>query len=67
MRPCPQCERWLEIDQFAPDATKANGRKSACRACDNAKSRRYYKANRGRVLARVAAYQGRRRESEKGA
>lgn len=54
-RRCPRCGRDLPVEAFARDATKASGRKSACRECDAAKARAYYAANRERVIARVVA------------
>ena len=52
---CYSCQRSLPVAEFAPDPTKASGRKSICRPCDNDRSHRYYIANRERVIARVAA------------
>jgi hypothetical protein len=54
-RTCPKCGELRKIEDFAPDPTKASGRKSHCKPCDNAKSRRYYQANRERVIARISA------------
>jgi hypothetical protein len=54
-RTCPRCGEFRKTDEFAPDPSKASGRKSHCKACDAAKSRRYYEANRQRVIARVSA------------
>ena len=42
------------MSEFAPDRSKASGHKSHCKRCDNAKSRRYYAANRERVLQKRA-------------
>jgi hypothetical protein len=50
---CYRCARRLPVEEFARDATKRLGRKGICKACDNAKSRRYYAAHRDEVLARV--------------
>jgi hypothetical protein len=44
----------LPVEEFARDRTKASGYKSFCKACDNAKSRRNYEANRERRLASMA-------------
>jgi hypothetical protein len=49
---CSRCGDELPLDGFARDASKASGRKSHCKGCDRAKSRRYYEANRDKVLAR---------------
>jgi hypothetical protein len=43
------------MSDFARDAAKASGHKSHCKGCNNAKSRRYYAADRARVIARVQA------------
>jgi hypothetical protein len=53
MRCCYACGRDRPVDEFARDKSKGSGRKSICKACDNAKSSRYYAANRDRVIARV--------------
>jgi hypothetical protein len=60
-RRCPRCEQTRPEDDFAGDASKASGRKSICKPCDNEKSRRYYEANRDRVIARVQAQQAAKR------
>ena len=52
---CYACKRDKPVGEFSPDSSKASGRSSICRACDRAKSRRYYAQNRERVLARVKA------------
>jgi hypothetical protein len=44
----------LRLEEFSRDRTKASGYKGFCKACDNAKSRRYYEANRERKLAAMA-------------
>lgn len=54
MARCPRCERNLAVSEFARDRSKASGHKSHCKACDTAKSKRYYEANRERVLAKRA-------------
>lgn len=55
MKTCYVCRDSLPLDCFATDASKRSGRKSICRGCDRAKARRYYLANRERVIARVIA------------
>jgi hypothetical protein len=50
---CYRCNRELPVEDFARDATKRLGRKRICKACDRAKSRRYYAAHRDTVLARM--------------
>ena len=52
---CYACGEDKPVGEFSPDSSKASGQSSICRACDRAKSRRYYEANRERVLARVKA------------
>jgi len=54
LKTCSKCGEGLRIDEFARDRSKASGRKSICRACDRAKARRYYAANRERKLAYTA-------------
>jgi hypothetical protein len=54
-RTCSKCGELRAIEDFAPDPSKASARKSHCKPCDAAKSRRYYEANRERVIARVSA------------
>jgi hypothetical protein len=60
---CPRCERVLPRSEFARDRSKASGRKSWCKTCDKAKSRRYYAANRERVLAKRAKRNAELREA----
>jgi hypothetical protein len=59
---CYACGEDKPVGEFSPDSSKASGRSSICRACDRAKSRRYYAQNRERVLARVKAAKVRRPE-----
>jgi hypothetical protein len=63
MTRCPRCERFLPVSDFARDKSKASGHKSWCKACDRAKSKRYYAANRERMLAKRAARTAERRET----
>jgi hypothetical protein len=62
-RRCPRCERVLPLSEFAVDRSKANGQKSRCKRCDNAKSKAYYAANRERVLARLSTRNAELREA----
>jgi hypothetical protein len=55
---CSRCRQPKSTTEFPRDASKATGRKSICRSCDNAKSQRYYEANRDVILARVAERNG---------
>lgn len=54
-RRCYRCSEERPVDEFAVDRSKGSGRKSICKACDNAKARRYYEANRDKVRARQNA------------
>jgi hypothetical protein len=49
---CYACGESKPLDEFYPDASKAAGRMSRCRACDREKARRYYRQHREEVLAR---------------
>jgi hypothetical protein len=49
---CYACGERKPVGEFPPDRSKAAGRMSRCRACDLEKGRRYYAANRERILAR---------------
>jgi hypothetical protein len=61
MKRCPKCGRMLDLGRFSVDRSKRTGRKSSCRDCDKARCKAYYAANREDVLARVNAYNARRR------
>jgi hypothetical protein len=52
---CPRCKVDKPLADFPCDKSKASGRATLCRVCDNLKSKRYYAANRERVIARVQA------------
>jgi hypothetical protein len=54
---CTKCRENLPISQFAADRSKALGRRSWCKPCEQEKSRRYYAEHRSRVIARVSAQQ----------
>lgn len=49
---CSRCGTTRPQDQFAKDRTKATGRKSWCKDCDNARCKRYYHDS-GHVLAKA--------------
>jgi hypothetical protein len=49
------CGDVLELEDFPRDRSKADGRKSICKACDRVKAKAYYEANREQVLARASA------------
>jgi DNA-directed RNA polymerase subunit RPC12/RpoP len=49
---CYACGKELPVDRFSRDRSKGSGRACICRPCDAEKGRRYYEANRERVLAR---------------
>jgi hypothetical protein len=63
MRTCSKCGEELPVEEFARDRTKTSGYKGFCKACDNAKSRRYYEANRERRLASMATRRAALREA----
>jgi hypothetical protein len=46
------CGEEVPVGEFSRDRSKASGRASICRPCDALKGRRYYQANRDKVLAR---------------
>lgn len=52
---CSNCDEALELDEFPRDRSKGDGRKSICKACDRAKAKAYYEANREQVLERASA------------
>lgn len=54
MKTCSDCGAEKKLEDFPRDATRADGRMCRCRECDNARSRRYYEANRDALLARMA-------------
>lgn len=54
-RKCYVCGLERPAEEFARDKSKASGRKSVCRECDSAKSRRYYEANKDLVYVRITA------------
>jgi hypothetical protein len=45
-------------DGFAVDKSRTFGRKSVCKACDNEKSKAYYRAHRERLLDLAAQKRG---------
>jgi hypothetical protein len=60
---CTKCGETKPLSEFAVDRSKGDGLKSWCKACDNARSRAYYAANRERVLARVNAWNAEHRRA----
>jgi hypothetical protein len=52
---CYACKGDKPAEEFARDSSKARGHASICRACDRARSKAYYEANRERVSARARA------------
>lgn len=42
LKRCYRCKQEHPETDFAPDSSKAGGRKSICRACDRQKARDYY-------------------------
>jgi hypothetical protein len=55
LKVCPRCGWSKVLDEFARDASKASGRKSACKVCDAERARRWYAANSKAVIARQLA------------
>jgi hypothetical protein len=49
---CYACGEDRPVGDFSRDRSKSSGRASICRPCDALKGRRYYQANRAKVLAR---------------
>jgi len=49
---CYACGETKPVDEFYRDSAKASGRMARCKACDLAKCRTYYAANREKILAR---------------
>lgn len=52
---CRTCGESKPLAEFPRDSWKPCGLKSLCKECDAAKARRYYAANREKVIARVIA------------
>ena len=52
---CPRCGEVKPVHAFYRDASKSNGRRFICKACDPARSRAYYQANREAKLANAKA------------
>jgi uncharacterized protein (DUF983 family) len=57
---CPRCGLDKPFNAFYRDASKTIGRRYICKACDLAKSRAYYQANREAKLAKAKARYGRK-------
>jgi hypothetical protein len=55
---CQRCGGWLAPEEFTLDRSKPAGLGSYCRPCDRELSREYYRANRERILAKLAAKRG---------
>lgn len=55
---CSTCSQRLDLDQFTFDKRKPDGHSSECRDCNRARSRRYYEANKAKVLERTSRYHG---------
>jgi hypothetical protein len=55
---CQRCGGWLAPEEFTVDRSKPAGLGSYCRPCDRQLSREYYRANRERILAKLAAKRG---------
>ena len=55
MKRCSECGEVRPVEEFSRDRSRHDGRMIRCRACDNARARRYYEANRERKLAKANA------------
>lgn len=44
LKRCPRCEQVLPVESFAVGRSRRSGRMSACKVCDNQRSKRYYAA-----------------------
>lgn len=42
---CYKCKRWLELDAFAKNSGKKDGRSGGCKECHNTYNKEYYKEN----------------------
>jgi hypothetical protein len=56
---CPRCRIPKPFEAFYRDATKSNGRRFICKACDLERSKAYYRSHREEKLGKVKAYQAR--------
>ena len=54
-RPCPRCGVVTAESDFPLDSSKASGRKSYCKACDQKRGRAYYAAHRDELYAQREA------------
>ena len=48
---CPRCGEVKPIDAFYAEQSKSNGRRFICKACDLARAKDHYRANRDQRLA----------------
>jgi hypothetical protein len=55
---CPVCGESKPAEEFALDASKPSGYGTYCLRCDRERSKRYYAANREKVLAKAAEKRG---------
>ncbi len=62
---CAACGTRKKLEEFATDRSKASGHKSLCKACENRKSKRYYRQHREEILEKAAAKRGRPRPPER--
>jgi len=54
-RSCPSCGVMTEESGFSADKSKASGRRSPCRACDNRRGKAYYDAHKDELYAQREA------------
>lgn len=62
---CCRCFKRLPLDEFRQDASRSDGHKSICKACDSSEARRRYASDpayRERVRAKQARHSARRSE-----
>jgi hypothetical protein len=58
---CSECRTVKPLGEFARDASKRSGYGALCRACDSARGKARYAANREAQLAKANARAGQRR------
>lgn len=64
MKTCPKCGETKPLDDFHRNRSGAEGRQARCRECTAEDRRRYYEANRDKVLERHRGYREENRDKE---
>lgn len=59
---CPKCLCFKPVDQFRKSAKSKDGYDTQCKRCKSDSQRKYYKANRERILERNREYHKANRE-----